>query len=436
MSVICPKLNVPQAQFLGLPQKFKAFVTGFGGGKTWAGCADLGKHFYEFPRVNAGYFAPSYPQIRDIFYPTVEEALFDWGLTVKVRSANHEVSIYQGRTYMGTVLCRSMEDPGSIVGFKIGKALVDELDVMTKDKAAHAWRKIIARMRFKVDGLQNGISVTTTPEGFKFTYDQFVRQARSDPSMAGLYGLIQASTYDNEANLPSDYIESLRRSYPPALIEAYINGQFVNLQTGTVYAAYDRHLNNCTDTVLHGEIIHVGLDFNVGKMAAIIHVKRDTLPCAVDEIVNGYDTPDMIRKLKERFWTYEGGKYTAGRQILIYPDASGGSRKSVNASETDIALLKDAGFRVCAPAANPPVKDRVNTMNGMFLNAEGQRRYLVNHDLCPTYSEALEQQAWATNGEPDKSTGHDHYVDAAGYFLAYEYPLIKSVATTVRVKGI
>ena len=431
MTVLRPKLNVPQAAFVDMPHKFKAYVSGFGGGKTWAGCADIGKHFYEFPRVSAGYFAPSYPQIRDIFYPTVEEALFDWGLTVKVRSANHEVSVYQGRNFMGQILCRSMEDPGSIVGFKIGKAMVDELDVMTRDKAAQAWRKIIARMRFKVDGLQNGISVTTTPEGFKFTYEQFVRQVRTNPELASLSGLIQGSTYDNEANLPADYIDSLRRSYPPALIDAYINGQFVNLQTGTVYHAYNRKLNGCSDTIQDGEILHIGLDFNVGKMAGIVHVKRNGLPRAVDEIVNGYDTPDMIRKIKERFWNYEGGKYASTRQIFIYPDASGGSRKSVNASETDIALLKAAGFSVKAPAANPPVKDRINAMNGMFCNAEGERRYLVNADMCPTYADCLEQQAWAANGEPDKSTGHDHHVDAGGYYIYSEYPLIRTISKIV-----
>ncbi|MBN0203805.1 hypothetical protein JTL45_35105, partial [Pseudomonas aeruginosa] len=44
------------------------------------------------------------------------------------------------------------------------KALVDELDVLKADKARQAWRKIIARMRYKVDGLRNGIDVTTTPE--------------------------------------------------------------------------------------------------------------------------------------------------------------------------------------------------------------------------------------------------------------------------------
>ncbi len=430
MTTITPTFNRPQSEFLARTEKFKAFVAGFGSGKTWVGCGGIGKHFYEFPRVNAGYFAPSYPQIRDIFYPTVEESLADWGLRCRVRVANHEVEVYRGRTYMGQVLCRSMEDPGSIVGFKIGHAMVDEIDTMAMNKATDAWRKIIARMRYNVEGLRNGIDVVTTPEGFRFVYGAFVRAVREKPENAAHYGLVQASTYDNEINLPDDYIPSLLASYPPNLIDAYINGQFVNLQTGTVYQPYDRALNKCNDTIQTGEILHIGLDFNVGKMAGIVHVKRNGQPRAVDEIVNGYDTPDMIRKIKERFWAYEEGRYHASRQIFIYPDASGGSRKSVNASETDIALLKQAGFSVKAPAANPPVKDRVNAMNGMFLNAEGERRYLVNPDLCPTYAECLEQQAWGSNGEPDKTTGHDHPVDGAGYFISYEYPLIKRTATT------
>lgn len=430
MTTISPTFNRPQAEFLARTEKFRAFVGGFGSGKTWVGCGGMGRHFYEFPRVNAGYFAPSYPQIRDIFYPTVEESLHDWGLKTRVRVANHEVEVYRGRVYMGQILCRSMEDPGSIVGFKIGHALTDEIDTMAMNKATDAWRKIIARMRYNVDGLRNGIDVVTTPEGFRFVYGAFVRAVRERPELAPMYGLTQASTYENEINLPADYIPSLLASYPPNLIDAYINGKFVNLQTGTVYAAYDRAKNGCADTVQPGEIIHIGMDFNVGKMAGIVHVKRSGLPRAVDELVNGYDTPAMIRRIKERFWAYEGGQFKPTRQVFIYPDASGGSRKSVNASETDIALLKAAGFTVKAPAANPPVKDRINAMNGMFCNAEGDRRYLVNADLCPTYADCLEQQAWAANGEPDKSTGHDHPVDAGGYFISHEFPLIKRIATT------
>lgn len=425
---INPRLNVPQARFLALPHKFKAFVAGYGSGKTWVGCSDEAKHFYEFPRINAGYFAPSYPQIRDIFYPTVEECLYTWGLTTRVRLGNHEVDVYRGRIYMGTILCRSMDDPGGIVGFKIGHALVDEIDVLPKAKAIKGWRKIIARMRYKRDGLRNGIAATTTPEGFGFTHEQFVKLPRENEALRSMYGLVQASTYDNAVNLPPDYIPSLLESYPSQLIEAYINGQFVNMQTGTVYASYNRALNGCTDVEREGETLFIGMDFNVGKMAAVVHVKRDGLPRAVDELVNGYDTPDMVKRIKERYWRFDGGTYHQTRQIRIYPDASGGSRKSNNASETDLALLRQAGFVVCAPAANPPVKDRVNAMNGMFLNAQGERRYLVNADRCPTYADSLEQQAWAKSGDPDKSTGHDHPNDGAGYFIHHDFPIIRRTA--------
>ncbi len=167
---IAPTLNVPQARFLAMQQKFKAYVAGFGSGKTWVGCGGICKGFWEFPKINQGYFAPTYPQIRDIFYPTVEEVAHDWGLKVKIVESNKEVHFYSGRQYRGTTICRSMEKPDTIVGFKIGNALVDELDVLKADKARQAWRKIIARMRYKVDGLRNGIDVTTTPEGFKFVY--------------------------------------------------------------------------------------------------------------------------------------------------------------------------------------------------------------------------------------------------------------------------
>ncbi|OYQ84398.1 terminase, partial [Wohlfahrtiimonas chitiniclastica] len=78
---ISPKLNVPQAKFIALDKKFKAFVAGFGSGKTWVGCAGIAKHMWEYPKINAGYFAPTFPQIRDIFYQTMEEVAFHWGLS-------------------------------------------------------------------------------------------------------------------------------------------------------------------------------------------------------------------------------------------------------------------------------------------------------------------------------------------------------------------
>lgn len=421
-----PTLNEPQARFVAMPHKFKAFVAGFGSGKTWVGCADVCKHFWEFPKINAGYFAPTYPQIRDIFYPTIEEVAFDWGLRTKLRSGNKEVDIYSGRQNRGTILCRSMENPGDIVGFKIGKALVDELDVMKPQKAEMAWKKIIARMRYQKEGLLNGIDVTTTPEGFRFVYKLFVKDLREKPELKALYGMVQASTYENELFLPDDYISSLTASYPPQLIAAYLRGQFVNLASGSIYANFDRVLNHSPEVMKANEPLHIGMDFNVLNMSAVINVIRDDLPISVEELTEVRDTPAMIKLLKDRY---------PDTPKTIYPDASGQNTSSKNASESDLSLLRQAGFTVRVDSTNPAVKDRVNAMNGMILNAEHKRRWKVNTDRCPKLTEALEQQAYDNNGDPDKTTGHDHVNDAQGYFISQRYPITKRSIVVAKTKG-
>lgn len=422
-----PSLNIPQAQFLALPHKFKGFIAGFGTGKTWVGCAGLCQHAWEYPGINAGYFAPTYPQIRDIFYPTIEEVAADWGLTAKIHLSNKEVTLYSGRQYRSTIICRTMDNPANIVGFKIGHALVDEIDVLKADKARQAWRKIIARMRYNVPGLRNGIDITTTPEGFKFVYELLVKEPREKPELSQLYGMIQASTYDNAANLPPDYISSLLASYPPQLIDAYLRGQFVNLTAGSVYPNFDRYLNHTDEVMADREDLHIGMDFNVMNMSALINVIRNGDPRTVGELTGVRDTPTMAQMLKERY---------PGRRIYVYPDASGQARKSVNASESDLSILRQNGFIVVVDGTNPAVKDRVLSVNGMILNADGKRRWLINTKLCPKLTESLEQQAYDKNGEPDKEGGHDHTNDAQGYFLCKKYPVIKRVVGRVGAGGV
>lgn len=418
-----PTLNIPQGRFVALDRKFKAFVAGFGSGKTWVGCEDMISHFFRFPQIAQGYFAPTFPHIRDIFYPTIEEVAHGHGMRVRINQSDREVSFYRGRWYYGTTICRSMEHPERIVGFKIGRALIDELDVMNPEKARRAWRKIIARMRYNVPGLQNGVTVTTTPEGYKFTYEQFVEEIRKKPEVAALYGIVQARTYDNAANLPADYISSLEASYPKQLITAYLNGQFVNLTTGNVYPSYSRlSLVNLTyETIKPHESLHIGMDFNVGKMAAVVHVIRDGRPLALDEFCKLLDTPTMISEILKKY---------PDRNISVYPDASGANRSTKGASETDISLLRKAGFKVVVNPANPRVRDRLICMNQQF-----EQGYKVNPDTCPTYAESLEKQAYDEHGEPDKKAGFDHPNDAAGYFIVKQYPIQHNRIQRITMKG-
>lgn len=420
--MISPKLNIPQAEFLALDKKFKAFVSGFGGGKTWVGCGGIAKHFWEYPKVNAGYFAPTFPQIRDIFYQTMEEVAYDWGLSVDIKTSDKEVHFYNGSTYRGVCICRSMDNPSSIVGFKIGHAMVDEIDILNQDKAMLAWRKIIARMRYNVSGLRNGIDVTTTPEGFKFVYEQFVKSVRENPKLEALYGLIQASTYDNEKNLPEGYIESLYESYPKQLIQAYLNGQFVNLTSGTIYSNFDRKLNHSDAEIEKGEPLHIGMDFNVLKMAAVVYVIRDGKPIAVDELTDVRDTPTMANLISERYENHA---------ISIYPDASGQNTSSKSASQSDLSILREGGFRLIVDSSNPRVKDRITATQAMLLNGNGERRLMVNTRRCPKFTEGLEQQIYDKHGEPDKSSGVDHVNDAGTYPIVKLFPIVKRFAQRI-----
>lgn len=406
------RVSAPQGIFLsGLDTKFRAYVGGFGSGKTFVGCLDLGLFAGRHPKLVQGYFAPTYRDIRDTFWPTMDEAASLLGFRTKIKRADKEVDLFRGRVYYGTTICRSMDDPGSIVGFKIARGLCDEIDILPKDKATDAWRKIIARLRLVVPGVVNGIGVTTTPEGFRFVYDTFAR----NPSPG--YSMVQASTYENERFLPPDYISSLRETYPEELISAYLMGEFVNLTSGTVYRNYDRAKCRSAETIRTNEPLHIGQDFNVGNMASVVNVERPGGWHAVDELKGLNDTPHLIEVLRDRY---------AGHAVYIYPDASGGSRRSVNASESDIELLRRAGFKVRAPKANPPVKDRILAVN----TALAKGRLWVNDAKCPTYAEALEQQAYDKNGEPDKTTGHDHHNDAEGYFVMDRMPVVKPTHAT------
>ena len=414
------RLSAPQDIYLNtLDTKFKAYVGGFGAGKTFVGGLDLGLFAAKHPKVVQGYFAPTYRDIRDTYWPTMDEVGFELGFRVKVKTGDKEVELYRGRSYYGTIICRSMEDPSGIIGFKIARAHVDEIDVLPTDKARNAWRKIAARLRLVVPGVVNGIGVTTTPEGFKFVYETFARDPKPD------YSMVQASTYENAAMvkadgtpaLPPDYIDSLKDTYPDELISAYLMGEFTNLTSGTVYNSFQRETNRSRETLKPGEPIKLGMDFNVGNMAACAFVLRENDWHCVDEIKGGVDTPSMIKTMGERY---------EGHSVTIYPDASGKNTSSKGVSLSDIGLLRGAGYAIRARPSNPRVKDRVLAVNMAFQN----RRVFVNPETCPETARCLEQQPYNKQGEPDKTTGLDHQNDAFGYPLAYEMPVVKPTMTS------
>lgn len=410
-------LNPTQKAFVQCREPYPAFIGGFGSGKTAAAIARAVALKIKFPKADIAYYLPSYPLVEDIAmkrFPELCERK-EWPYKMRGGTSPHIEFPDAGR-----IIFRSLSHPESIVGYEVAHSICDELDTLPTDKARDAWNKVIARNRQKIGGWPNSVAVATTPEGFRFVYERWMRQP------APGYVMFRAKTMDNAEHLPNGYIENLRSSYPSQLLAAYLDGEFVNLTAGRVYPEFDRALNGTFETINPREPLHIGLDFNVNNMSAVVCVIRQGIPYALEELVGLRDTPTMIRAIQER---YEGHSLTA------YPDASGGATKSVNASLSDITLLRGAGITVLAPAKNPAVKDRVMAVNQMIHN-QGSRKLFVNPDKCPTLIEGLEQQAYAKNGEPDKSSGLDHLNDALGYFLCYKFGLLRSNVQFAQVVGI
>lgn len=408
------ELTGPQYELVTSEAKYPAFVGGFGSGKTHALMVRSLVLKARYWGLNQAYYLPTYDLVRQIAYPRFAELLAEWGIGHHLNKQDHELTLRGG----GMILFRTMDRPERIVGYEVADSFVDELDTLKTDDAREVWNKIIARNRQKKpDGVPNTVAVGTTPEGFRFVYERWRKDAQEG------YTLIQAPTESNAKNLPADYIDSLRRSYPANLLSAYLDGEFVNLTAGSVYSSYDRESNSTAETPRMGEPLHVGMDFNVGKMAAAVCVLRGGRPHAVDELTGLQDTPAMIAALKTRF---------PAHRIAVYPDASGKSRRSVDASTSDIQLLWDAGFRVVATPSNPAVKDRVLAVNQML----DKRELLVNPDTCPELVAALEQQAYDKKGEPDKSGGFDHIVDALGYYIVSQFPVRRAAMKRVKLQGL
>lgn len=396
----------PQFDYINSEAKFPALVAGFGAGKTEAAVQRciIGK--LRNPTTNRGFYEPTYDLIRMIAWPRFEEVLTDLKIPYKLHKSPLNYIDLGG---YGQIIFRSMDTAERIIGYAHADADIDELDTLKEADAASVFRAIVARNReIKPNGEPNTIGVTTTPEGFKFVYKNWKQFPKPG------FELIQAPTYSNP-HLPPDYVDNLKSIYPSNLLSAYLNGEFVNLTQGTVYNCYSRDRNDSKEEITPFDFLMVGMDFNVTNMSAVVFVYRSGVFHAVEEITRVYDTPNMIHTLKKKF---------PDHNICVYPDASGASRKTVNASISDITLLEAAGFECRAPKKNPFIKDRVMAANAAFDSCQ----VMINSEKCPELASSLEQLTYDNNGMPDKTSGLDHLIDAATYPIAHELPIIKPIA--------
>lgn len=404
-----------QAAMLAADKKFMLLVAGYGSGKSHALhlCAALDA--VRYPKIKLLILAPSYDLLRLNNVPALLELFTEWGIKFTFNKSEYIIHLDNG----AQIILRSMDNPSRIVAFEVCRSYIDEADVPTLAAMETAWNKTLARTRQVLthagEIIANRVWAFSTPEGFKFCYKRWIKLGGPE------YGIVRAKTVDNPF-LPADFVQSLRDTYPAQLIEAYLNGEFVNLTSGAVYYSFDRTVQYSEEHATDKEQLYIGMDFNVGKQAVVIYVKRKEAYHAVKEFTGLLDTPQTIKMIRDHY---------PDNPINFYPDSTGTSRNTTNAGVSDHALLKHCevvlnnGLKythhgmVKARPQNPLVKDRVAAVN----NAFEKNVLFVNVEECPNLTDALEQQVYDVNNHPDKTTGHDHVNDACGYPIAYIMPI-------------
>ncbi len=225
-----------------------AIVSGFGGGKSYtlATTAVLSVINYK---CNVGVYSVTFDLLKLVNIPQICEILDKLGYKYKLNKADMIISI-QG---YGQIIFRSLDNPARIIGYETGFALADELDTLPYQKAMQAWNMIIARNRqVIVGGIRNKVGVFTTPEGYNFVYKRWEKEETPG------YYQIKAKTTDNHY-LPKEYVQNLRDTYPDNLIDAYLNGEYVNLNGNQVYYSFNRddHHGNFDFSLLDGAVSNV-----------------------------------------------------------------------------------------------------------------------------------------------------------------------------------
>ena len=415
-----------QRQWWNSDHFIKALVTGFGGGKTFIAskraiaCA---MHNAPIPHL---WVSPTYKIAKRTAIPTIQALLVGkqrlvTGLTWKYHKTNWEFTInWGGRT--GQIWLGSGEDPEALRGPNIGSATIDEPFI--QDEAV--LDNVLARVRHP-EARQMEIGLTGTPEELNWGYDVCEGDRADDFDIE----VIHANTRENLV-LGTEYADRLERAYTAEAVEAYVEGHFVNLQSGRVYYGFNKNKN-----VVHlddpGTELGLGLDFNVNPMAGIVFWTSSNHMHVMDEIeLPNADTPYMLRYVKDNYVYPDGDNKGKCRIQTVYPDATGVARHTSSpAGKSDFKWITEFGFILDAPRANPLVRDRENSVNGKLSPAEGNPSLTID----PRCKKLISYFTKYSHSNKNKQKAMSHLIDACGYPTHRLFPINRAYVKVARVTG-
>lgn len=421
-----------------------ALIGGLGSGKTFSFCI----HAIYMAMLNAngiqkvtrgGLVEPTNHLVKTHLVPNLFAICDRMGLPYEWHASEQIIDL---KFVHGNfpIMLTSGENYERLVGFNWAFFGAEELDTSPYHIAKMTWSKGSERVRW---GKYRQKFTTSTIEGENFLQEYFHEKKKDGQRV------IHANTelaVGMGTGIDQDYIDQCKTRMSPQEYKVRVQGNWGALSDDVVYVNFkneDSPNGNITTKTVKDfgqwADLHIGGDFNVGRCSSIVHCIQDDVAYAVDEIITN-DNQETIAEIKRRY---------PGRNILFYPDTSGDNKNYVG-YETAIAQLRQAGFTTKinsrkgttasddGKGSNPFVGDRIQAVNNMLLNAKGERRYLVNRTTCPHLHKSIRAQKWigsrdGSKKRPDKSNDIDHPIDAVGYFVYYNWPIMKPSKTlTIR----
>tara|TARA_R100000808_G_scaffold24867_1_gene58915 strand:- start:2952 stop:4169 length:1218 start_codon:yes stop_codon:yes gene_type:complete len=395
-------LTAPQKKVIKDDARFRVLITGRRFGKTYLAINELAK-FASQPNKKVWYVAPSYRQAKAICWSVLKEKMIQhkW-----VKSINHsDLTITLKNNSQITL--RGSDNENSLRGVGLHGLVMDEFADISKE----TWYEVL---RPTLSDTKGHALFCGSPRGFgNWSYELYkMGETNKD------WKSFQYTTLEGE-QVSEDEIEQAKQDLDLRTFQQEYEATFVNY-SGMIYYNFSRDKNIVEKYSKNSGILHIGLDFNVDPMSAVVCVIENDRIFVIDEIqIYSSNTNEMSDEIKTRY---------KNKQIVVYPDPSARQRKTSAGGMTDLAILKNSGFDVRCKNTAPLVRDRINAVNSKLKNVNGKSSLFIVKS-CKNAIKSIERQIYKEGTHiPDKNSGYDHMNDALGYLVEYNFPLKRNFA--------
>jgi len=389
------QLTLPQSEIYLCPSRFISVVAGRRFGKTFLSTGKILEQAIKGRDRNVWYVAPTYGAAKEIAWDMLITTIPPEYI-YKTNETSLTLKLING----SVIALKGAEKPNNLRGRSLDYVVLDE----SADMRPEAWSEVL---RPSLSDRQGGALFIGTPKGRNHFYDIWAKGIDGDNDWSSFqYTTLQGG------NVPEEEVAAARNDLDERTFQQEYEAAFVNY-SGIIYYAFNREksVKRIEDT---GGTLHIGLDFNIDPMSAVVCLRHGNDLLAIDEIVMyGSNTDEMVAEIKSRY---------SDRPVIIYPDPASRQRKTSAGGRTDLSILQNAGFAVKSKNSHALVRDRINAVNSR-LRSSGGDRYLFIDPKCKHTIKSLERQTYKEGTSQPNKDGFDHMNDALGYLVEYLFPL-------------